>query len=206
MDPTPAVWVCETPDDDPRWARTTLLAVAARVAGGARGSLRLEHEGTGRPVVRGAGPDLRASLSHGRAVVAVALSGAGDVGVDVERVRSLPAVRLARRWLSPAAADWVAARAPAQRDAAFLWLWTQKEAVGKARGTGLTAGLLRAPVTLPDRWPVGPGGLTPRPVPGDPAIAVAAGPAGPGVLVALAHVGPPVAAPVPVHQLPFSEL
>ncbi|MEV4439120.1 4'-phosphopantetheinyl transferase superfamily protein [Streptomyces sp. NPDC049577] len=107
----------------------------------------------------------------------MALSTHRHVGVDIETVRPFPAVPLARRWLDEAAADWIA-RAP--RDAAaraFLWLWTQKEAVGKAHGHGLRDGGLTRRIPAPTTWPAPPDGRL-VPLPDDPATACAVLPTG----------------------------
>ncbi len=96
------------------------------------------------------------SISHGRGIWAVALAAAGPVGVDVETVeavRPAPALRLAERRLDTAEAKWLRGVPPAARATAFLWLWTQKEAVGIARGRGLRDGGLRRPVPVPEHWP-----------------------------------------------------
>ncbi|MFE2529990.1 4'-phosphopantetheinyl transferase superfamily protein [Streptomyces sp. NPDC059382] len=66
--------------------------------------------------------------------------------------------RMAERRFSPPEADWL--KEPEEpeermRVAAYFWLWTRKEAMGKAYGTGPdpTAFLLVAPT--PPRWPAG---------------------------------------------------
>ena len=65
------------------------------------------------------------------------------MGVDVERVRPRPrALDLARSRLHPREAEALSAvPAGPDRDVAFARLWTAKEAVLKARGTGLAGGL-----------------------------------------------------------------
>jgi 4'-phosphopantetheinyl transferase len=85
-------------------------------------------------------------------VVAVALTTVARVGVDVERVRPLPAARLARRWLRAEESRWLEQQEGTGRSAAFLRLWVQKEAVGKALGTGLRDGGTFRAVLPPDAW------------------------------------------------------
>jgi 4'-phosphopantetheinyl transferase len=58
-------------------------------------------------------------------------------------------VRLADRWFDPAEAAWLRDQPADARPAAFLLLWTAKEALGKALGTGLRGGGLRRRVPLP---------------------------------------------------------
>lgn len=158
-----------------------VLGLAAGLASVPAESLRLGHEPDGRPVVRGAA--VHVSVSHGRGVVAAAAGTDFPVGVDVEAVRRIPVRNLARRWLRAAEAEWIERREPDERIVAFLWLWTQKEALGKARGLGLAggAGLSRA-VWLPESWPPSSSALLGErgvarlgPVPGDERLAVAAG-------------------------------
>ncbi len=139
----------------------------------------------GRPEVYAHdGRTLPVSVSHAEGLVVVAARAGGPVGVDVERRRPLPAAPLAGRWYDPGEAAWLATRAEAGRDLDFLRLWTAKEAVGKAFGTGLRDGGLRR--RMPD--PGGPGELL-RPVPGCPGVRVGHPEAGDGLVLAVAVVG-----------------
>lgn len=64
------------------------------------------------------------------------------MGVDVERLRPSPrGAAIARSRFDPREAAALEAVPEDGRDEAFLRLWTAKEAVLKARGTGLTGGL-----------------------------------------------------------------
>ena len=132
----------------------------------------------------GSAGGLRVSLSHSRMMAAAAVTAIGPVGVDLEPVRPVDALALARRWFLAPEAAWLAWLPPGQRDEAFLGLWTQKEAIAKALGTGLRGGAgLRQPV------PLGP----PRQVsllgerrPARPALRLAAAGGGLGLAVATA--------------------
>ncbi|WP_155369647.1 4'-phosphopantetheinyl transferase family protein [Catellatospora vulcania] len=124
--------------------------------------VEIGREPSGRPWVVGA-TGLHLAISHHPGLTAVAVTTLGPLGVDVEPVRDLPADGLAKRWFSPAEADWVVGH-PAD----FLLLWTQKEAVGKALGVGLRGGGLRRPMPLP------PASTLTVTVPGLPSMAVAA--------------------------------
>ncbi|MFJ8860105.1 4'-phosphopantetheinyl transferase family protein [Streptomyces sp. NPDC102451] len=134
-------------------ARGAALARTAMEFGVAPRALRVRHDGMRRPLLDGLGPGARISISHGRGLAAVAVTGLGPVGVDIEAVRPLPALRLARRWFVPEEAAWLRTLPERHRPAAYFWLWTHKEAMGKALGTGLARGGLLRPVPLPDRWP-----------------------------------------------------
>jgi 4'-phosphopantetheinyl transferase len=82
-------------------------------------------------------PALGFNLAHSGGVVVVAVARTA-VGVDVEVLRPIgSAERLARRFFSTAETAVVLARRGADRDLAFLRVWTQKEAYLKARGLGV---------------------------------------------------------------------
>lgn len=88
------------------------------------------------------------SHSGTRALVAVARGVAP--GIDLEQPRERPkALALARRFFTPAEALALAALSPAVRSAAFLRVWTAKEAVLKAHGGGISFGLHRLEVSTP---------------------------------------------------------
>ncbi|MFD3991543.1 4'-phosphopantetheinyl transferase family protein [Streptomyces sp. NPDC058548] len=135
-----------------RAAHTTLLRAAAELTGSPLHRIGLAHEPGGRPRLTGPAARLHVSVSHSPGARAVALAGT-PVGVDIETVRPLPALALARRWLAPADADWLGRLPAADRVPAFYWLWTQKEAVGKAHGHGLAHGGLTQPLPHPPHWP-----------------------------------------------------
>jgi 4'-phosphopantetheinyl transferase len=81
----------------------------------------------GKPVLPG-GPGF--SLTHAGDLVGVAVHPGGDVGLDVEQARELADL--------PAMADHVCSPRETAADAeAFFTLWTRKEALLKAVGTGL---------------------------------------------------------------------
>lgn len=88
----------------------------------------------GRPQLPGTG--LVASVSHAGDRVVVAVGDVGWLGVDVEPTSRRLSPGLAHRVLSPAERDIAG-----DDEAARLAVWTAKEAVVKAAGTGLTGGL-----------------------------------------------------------------
>ncbi|WP_406205685.1 4'-phosphopantetheinyl transferase superfamily protein [Kitasatospora sp. NBC_01560] len=152
-----AVYVRRTGPDARGGARRLLVAAAAELAGVAEAEIRVEYEPGGRPFLAGAGRGLSVSVSHGQGLAAVALTRAGRVGVDLEVLRPVRAERLAERWFSAAETAWVSARPPEEQQEAFFWLWTRKEAVGKALGIGLRESGTRRPVGLPVDGCSGPG-------------------------------------------------
>jgi len=99
----------------------------------------------GRP--RLAQPGLEASISHAGDVVAVALTDAGPVGVDIEVVSSGEYESLITSVCTPAEQEFL--RGP--RD--FYAYWTRKEAVLKATGEGLRRPMTDLVVTPPQAAP-----------------------------------------------------
>lgn len=87
------------------------------------------------------GTDLHASISHSGDRIAVALTRAGPVGVDVERISPIEVGVLASEVLAPGEL------AVSARD--FFTYWVRKESVVKATGDGIPAGLERVRVSRP---------------------------------------------------------
>ena len=99
----------------------------------------------GQPMLPGTG--LHASVSHAGQWVAVALTDAGPVGVDVEAVSDADIDALTPSVLGPAEAGAVNTAMD------FFVYWTRKESVMKATGDGLTAPMAQVLVTPPDSPP-----------------------------------------------------
>ena len=92
----------------------------------------------GKPVLETGGPEF--NLSHCRGCVAVALSGCGPVGVDVESAgrQSAEDTDIARGTFSAAEVRFLASIPDrSERGRAFIRLWTRKEAYLKATGQGM---------------------------------------------------------------------
>ena len=99
----------------------------------------------GRPRLPGTGLD--ASISHSGATVAVAVSNAGAVGVDVQQVADDAVGELSPLVLAePEAGHVVVARD-------FFTYWTRKEALVKATGDGVAVPLSEVVVTPPGTPP-----------------------------------------------------
>lgn len=186
---TAYVWVGRDTGGQPDPTVGLLRRAGALLLGRAETALVLTHDRHGRPLVRVDGTarpvELPVSVSRTAGVVVIAARRAGAVGVDVERVRPLPALALAGRWFPPAELAWLADRPDSGRAVDFLRLWTAKEAVGKALGSGLGDGGLRREMPLP--------GLPMRPVPGVESLRVGHPPHDDDLVLAVA-----VRAPGPV--------
>ena len=82
------------------------------------------------------------SLSASADWVAVALTNNRPVGIDIEEHRKIPdALKVAEPFFHPDETASLLHTELDARDAAFLTCWTRKEAVLKAHGAGLSAGL-----------------------------------------------------------------
>jgi 4'-phosphopantetheinyl transferase len=99
----------------------------------------------GRPRLPGNG--VQASVSHSGDIVAVAITSAGPVGVDVEAVRSIDFSAVTERVCTPGERNHVHAAAD------FYTFWTRKEAVLKATGEGLQRPMTDLEVTPPGSAP-----------------------------------------------------
>ncbi|WFE53999.1 4'-phosphopantetheinyl transferase superfamily protein [Micromonospora sp. WMMD1155] len=149
---TAYVWVGRHTGGQPDPAAELLRRAGALLLDRPAAELVLTHERDGRPVLRTArSVRLPVSVSRTAGLVVVAARRCGAVGVDVERIRPLPALALARRWFPPAESTWLTGRPEAGRAVDFLRLWTAKEAVGKTLGRGLRGGGLLREMPPSDR-------------------------------------------------------
>jgi 4'-phosphopantetheinyl transferase len=83
-------------------------------------------------------PELKFNLSHSHGMALVGVALAVEIGVDVERVRSLPGIEsLVERFFPPSEAAAYAGVPASSRERDFYRRWTRIEAVLKARGVGL---------------------------------------------------------------------
>ncbi|MEO7067985.1 MAG: 4'-phosphopantetheinyl transferase superfamily protein [Rhodanobacter sp.] len=123
--------------------RAPLLAILGRYLGVAGGDIILEIGAHGRPTLPPAqDPTLDFNWSHSASHAVVAIGRRVSLGVDVERRHDRAnAMALATRYFAESETALLATLSGAARSAAFLDLWTAKEAVLKATGRGLAFGL-----------------------------------------------------------------
>jgi 4'-phosphopantetheinyl transferase len=82
---------------------------------------------------------LEFNCSHSGDVALIAVTRAGEIGVDVERIRAdVRHAELAARFFAPAEATALARRSGREQRQLFFHLWTAKEAWIKAVGGGLS--------------------------------------------------------------------
>ena len=130
-------------------AHAALREILAVHTGLAPADLSFEPDAQGKPHLPASLGALHFNLSHSAGLAAVAVTRAGPVGVDVERVRELDDMdSLVRRFFAPAERAALEACPPAHRARAFFTIWTRKEAYIKAVGTGLGLRLSSFAVSL----------------------------------------------------------
>ncbi len=132
-------------DCHPRDGRGPLRAVLAAYLGVPADRVALTDGAHGRPALAGGhDPSLDFNWSHSGVHALVAVGRHVTPGIDLECLRPRPrALAIAERYFSVEEAATLVALPPAARSAAFLELWTAKEAVLKALGRGLAFGLDR---------------------------------------------------------------
>lgn len=132
--------------------RSALRTRLADYLGCAAGDVGFDYGEMGKPHLR-SDERLHFSVAHTGDLALLAFAREAPVGIDIERLRSVRRQqRIARRVLAPASAEALARIPAAERDEAFIWAWTQREAYVKAIGSGL----LRSPDPLPFVWPPRP--------------------------------------------------
>jgi 4'-phosphopantetheinyl transferase len=93
---------------------------------------------------------LEFNLSHSEDLALIAIARGAAVGVDLERIRPLPdAGELAARFFSERENELIQSLSEDLRPAAFLRIWTRKEACLKASGEGIGHSLKLANVITP---------------------------------------------------------
>lgn len=127
--------------------RGALRSILSQYVGQDAQALTFRYAERGKPAL--AGQDLAFNLTHSDGLALCAVGCQGPIGVDVERLRSIPdAQAIAAAFFSaPERAD-LRLLSPQDRDAGFLRCWVRKEAYVKALGHGLTASLKSFAVTL----------------------------------------------------------
>jgi 4'-phosphopantetheinyl transferase len=118
-------------------SRVFMREVLARDLGCRPGEIEFGAGPQGKPFVCGA-EALHFSLSHSEQIAVLAIA-PGEVGVDVEVVRTLEdSSALAERLFVPRELVWLEAASEVERDQRFFTCWTRKEASIKAVGAGLS--------------------------------------------------------------------
>lgn len=128
--------------------RRTLRSLLGGYLGRDAAALEFAYGETGKPQLS-AEPQLHFSVAHSGDLALLAFAH-GAVGIDLERIRRVPRQeRIAPRVLAPGSVAALAGVPLGERDDAFIWAWTQREAYVKAIG----GGVLRSADPLPFLWP-----------------------------------------------------
>jgi len=123
--------------------RGALRILLAAYTGGNPRDLELKTTPNGKPVLAEETPHaVRWGVSHSGDMVLCGFSREGDIGVDVEHIRThTDYQKLTARFFSSVETDWLCALPESRRLRAFYELWVCKEAVIKALGGGLSVPL-----------------------------------------------------------------
>ena len=133
-------------------ARAMLRVLLGRYLGIPHAALRLGAGPQGKPCL--SGRELYFNVSHTHGLALYAFTRRGEVGIDVERIRSCPThLDMATRFFTPREAAALRTVPPGRSEEAFFHVWTRKEAFLKALGLGLSHGLERFEVSVPPDEP-----------------------------------------------------
>lgn len=117
--------------------------ILARYLALAPGDIQIQRQASGKPRLAAVhASTLEFNLSHSHGLALVAVCDRHPVGVDIEKLRDNVAyAKLARRFFSSREAAQLLALPQPQQLAAFISIWTSKEALIKASGIGIAQGL-----------------------------------------------------------------
>lgn len=136
--------------------RMVLRSLLRRYLGDAA-ELPFRYLPAGKPLLPAPHAHLQFNLAHSGDLLAVALATSHPVGVDIERVRTiLHLSTTAGTYFTDREREWLRSLDEGTRSQGFLLLWTSKEAVAKATGTGISGSWTDLEV---DFGPGGPAGV-----------------------------------------------
>ena len=135
----------------------------------AGGDVAIEYDARGKAHIRG--DRLHFNVSHSGGALALAVSRSQPLGIDLEhRRRPRRVIELAQRFFASHEAQMLQRLPEAEQQIAFLRLWTRKEALVKAEGSGISGGLHRAVFDVDERGEIaGPPDRSWQVVPFEPA-------------------------------------
>lgn len=101
--------------------------------------IELDTGDNGRPLLAGeqAKAGVNFNVTHAGPVAVIALADAPRLGVDIERVRRIDLLGVARRMYHESEQRWLRSLDGAARETLFFRIWTAKEALLKAEGSGI---------------------------------------------------------------------
>jgi 4'-phosphopantetheinyl transferase len=146
--------------------RSTLRKILAQTLDCDPSEITIANHADGKPYLQYRQGDTRVrfSVSHSADLAMIAVTLDRDIGIDVEKIRTdIDYQTLARRFFSAAEYEAIQDCSEQIQLQAFFATWTRKEAVVKATGKGIAAGLklfdvstdpLHTPVLLATRPPL----------------------------------------------------
>lgn len=132
-------------------ARTALRKILGSYLGLPPAAICFRINAHGKPYLDPASAMLQFNLSHSGDWALCAVTTAGEVGVDIERVRPRAQayrLKVARRFFSAHEYHAINSAGPAGIDSAFFSGWTRKEAYIKCHGKGLAIPLATFTVSI----------------------------------------------------------
>lgn len=129
--------------------RAAVRYCLAHYTGSAPQHLIITRSDAGKPELAPPWQSVFFSISHSDDQLAIAITTAGAVGVDLEKIAARrPCMAIAERYFHPHETHALHHYADAEQTALFFNFWTLKEAFFKATGSGIAAGLDKAQFTL----------------------------------------------------------
>ncbi|MFJ9861189.1 4'-phosphopantetheinyl transferase superfamily protein [Streptomyces albogriseolus] len=123
-------------------AHGALRILLGRFLGIPAPQVRMRCGPLGKPSLPPGAPPVHFSLSHARGQAVAAVSVGREVGVDLDHPRDgFPLEEFTRRYFPPPERDLVLGAPRGDRQRVFLTLWTRKEALVKAAGSGIAVGV-----------------------------------------------------------------
>jgi 4'-phosphopantetheinyl transferase len=132
-------------------ARGILRDILGRYLNRAPEAVSFHYGSHGKPALAGesGGASIRFNVSHSQGLALYSITRGGEVGVDLEQVRSkLDITEIAERFFSPLEVATLRKLPVVEQHPAFFRCWTRKEAYIKARGVGLSTPLNEFDVSL----------------------------------------------------------
>jgi len=122
--------------------RVLMRKVLAHYTGTQSNSLEIARREEGKPYLLNS--PLYFNLSHSGSFAALAVTAAGEIGVDIETIRTRNFLAIAERYFHADELKQLATSNDSTREQLFFKLWTLKEAFFKATGGGISSGLDKA--------------------------------------------------------------
>ncbi len=124
--------------------RALVRKVLAHYTGIPSASLEFARREQGKPYLANAPSPIYFNLSHSGNFAVLAISTAGEIGVDIETIRPRNFLAIAERYYHADELKQLLATPEAEQEQLFFKLWTLKEAFFKATGGGISSGLDKA--------------------------------------------------------------